>query len=130
MGLNTIDFAHEVSITNGSRIAVANTGVYNLQFSAQLANSANTNITFDIWLAYTGSNVANSNTQIDVNKSAGQLGRAVAAWNWMLPIKANDYVQISWSCNASTGQLLAYGTQTNPMRPAIPSVIATLTQIG
>jgi len=128
--LNTIDFAHEVSIVSGSRITVANTGIYNLQFSSQLANSANTNITFDIWLAYTGSNVANTNTQIDVNKSAGQLGRQVAAWNFMLPIKANDYVELMWSCNASTGLLAAAGTQTLPDRPAIPSVIATLTQIG
>ena len=130
MKLNTTDFAHEVSITNGSRITVQNTGVYILQFSAQLANTANTNITYDIWLAYTGSNVANSNTQLDVNKSAGQIGRAVAAWNWMLPIKANDYVQIMWSCNSSTGQIFATGSATNPSRPAIPSVIATLTQIG
>ncbi len=130
MKVNTIDFAHEVIIVSGSRITVQNTGIYNLQFSAQLANSANTNITFDIWLSYTGSNVANSNTQLDVNKSAGQLGRTVAAWNWMLPIKANDYVEIKWSCNASTGQILAFGEQINPIRPAIPSVIATLTQIG
>ncbi len=128
--LNTIDFAHEVSIVDGTKIAVANTGIYNLQFSTQLANSANTNITFDIWLAYTGSNVANTNTQIDVNKSAGQLGRQVAAWNFMLPIKANDYVELMWSCNASTGLLAAMGTQTTPNRPAVPSVIATLTQIG
>jgi hypothetical protein len=48
----------------------------------------------------------------------------------MLPIKANDYVELMWSCNASTGQLASMGTQTNPNRPAIPSVIATLTQIG
>ena len=130
MKLNTTDFAHNVSITNGGKITVQNTGIYNLQFSAQLANTANTNIGFDIWLSYTGSNVANSNTQIDVNKSAGQLGRAVAAWNWMLPIQANDYVEIMWSCNASTGQILANGTQSNPTRPGIPSVIATLTQVG
>lgn len=130
MKINTTDFAHEVSITNGTRITPSNTGVYNLQFSAQLGNSANTNITFDIWLSYTGSNVPNSNTQIDVNKSAGQLGRAVAAWNWMLPIKANDYVEIKWSCNASTGQIVAAPTQINPTRPEIPSVIATLTQVG
>ena len=128
--LNTIDFAHEVSIVDGTKIKVDNTGIYNLQFSSQLANTANTNITFDIWLAYTGSNVANSNTQIDCNKSAGQLGRQVAAWNFMLPIKANDYVELMWSCNASTGQLASFGTQTNPNRPAVPSVIATLTQIG
>jgi hypothetical protein len=48
----------------------------------------------------------------------------------MLPIVANDYVEIKWSCNDSTGQITSQGTQTNPSRPAIPSVIATLTQIG
>ena len=130
MKLNTTDFAHEVSITNGSRITPVNTGVYNLQFSAQLQNTANTTIDFDIWLAYTGSNVANSNTNVTLTKVAGSLGRSVAAWNWMLPIRANDYVEIKWSCNDSTGQLFANGTQSNPTRPAIPSVIATLTQIG
>jgi hypothetical protein len=128
--LNTIDFAHEVSIVSGSRITVANTGIYNLQFSTQLENTANSNITFDIWLAYTGSNVANSNTQIDVTKVTGLLGKQVAAWNFMIPIKANDYVELMWSCNSSTGQLHASGVQSNPTRPAIPSVIATLTQIG
>ncbi len=128
--LNTVDFAHNVVVENETRIKVLNTGIYNLQFSTQLANTANTNIAFDIWLAYTGSNVANTNTQIDVNKSAGQLGRQVAAWNFMLPIQANDYVELMWSCNAATGQLAAAGTQTIPNRPAIPSVIATLTQIG
>jgi hypothetical protein len=127
---NTIDFAHEVSIVSGSRITVTNTGIYNLQFSSQLENTANSNITFDIWLAYTGSNVANSNTQIDVTKVTGLLGKQVAAWNFMLPIKANDYVELMWSCNANTGQLHASGVQSNPNRPAIPSVIATLTQIG
>jgi hypothetical protein len=128
--LNTIDFAHNVLIESGSRIKVLNTGIYNLQFSTQLENTANTNITFDIWLAYTGSNVVNTNTQIDCSKSSGQLGRVVAAWNYMLPIQSNDYVELMWSCNASTGQLYSIGTQSNPTRPAIPSVIATLTQIG
>jgi len=130
MKINTTDFAHNVTITNGSRITPSNTGIYNLQFSAQLINTANTSINFDIWLAYTGSNVANSNTSVTLTKVAGSLGRSVAAWNWMLPIQANDYVEIKWSCNASTGQIVAESTQSNPTRPAIPSVIATLTQIG
>lgn len=130
MKLNTTDFAHNVSITNGGRITVANTGVYNLQFSSQLSNTANTNIGFDIWLAYTGSNYNYSNTQVSVSKGSGQLGKVVASWNWVVPIKANDYVEIKWSCDASTGQLYGTGSAINPSRPAIPSVIATLTQIG
>ena len=130
MKLNTTEIAQEVSIVSGSRITVENTGIYNLQFSAQLSNTANTNITFDIWLSYTGSNYPHTNTQLDVNKSSGQLGRAVAAWNFILPIQANDWVELMWSCNADTGQLVAIGTQTNPSRPEIPSVILTLTQVA
>lgn len=130
MKLNSTDFAHNVRIVSGSRIQVDNTGVYNLQFSAQLANTANTNTTFDIWLAYTGSNYRYSNTQVDLNKSAGQLGRAVAAWNWVLPIKANDYVEIKWSNNSATALIYSSGSATNPDRPEIPSVIATITQVG
>lgn len=130
MKLNTTDFAHEVSIVSGSRIQPANTGIYNLQFSAQLSNTANTEIDFDIWLAYTGSNISNSNTQVSLTKTAGSKGKLVAAWNWMIPIKGNDYVEIKWNCTDSTGQIFSLGAQTNPTRPAIPSVIATLTQIG
>ena len=130
-----MDGAEGITIeSNGSgfptRIKAHNTGLYNIQFSAQLTNTANTNITFDVWFTYTGSNIDNSNTQLDVNKSAGQLGRSVAAWNLLTPIQANDYVEIVWSCTAATGQIVYIGTQTTPTRPAIPSVIATITQIA
>jgi hypothetical protein len=130
MTYNTIDFAQGVSVVSSSRITVENTGIYNIQFSAQLGNTTNTNITFDIWFAYTGSNVPNSNTQIDVNKSAAQLGRSVAAWNFATPIQAGDYIELYWSCNSATGQIVAAPTQTVPTRPAIPSVILTVTQIA
>jgi hypothetical protein len=65
-----------------------------------------------------------------VNKSAGQLGRQVAAWNLLTPIVANDYVELMWSCDAATGQIYSMGTQTSPTRPAVPSVIVTVTQVA
>jgi len=130
MKFNTTDFALNTRIVSSSRITVDNTGIYNLQFSAQLGNTANSTIDFDIWFAYTGSNIANSNTNVTLNKVAGSNGRLVASWNFATPIAANDYVEIYWSCNAATGQLQATGTQTAPTRPAIPSVIATLTQVA
>jgi hypothetical protein len=131
MKFNTTDAAHEVSIVSGSRITVDNTGLYNLQFSAQLDNSANTNELVDIWFAVTGSNVANSNTQLAINKAqAGNFGKTVAAWNILLPLSASNYVEIKWSATNSTITLSSIGTQTNPTRPAVPSVIATLTQVA
>lgn len=127
-------FETGISIVNNAsgdptRITVSNSGVYNLMFSAQLGNTANTNITFDIWFAITGSNVPYSNTQVDVNKSAGQVGRAVAAWNFATPLMSGSYIEIMWSCNATTGEIHAQDEAINPVRPAIPAVIATLDQL-
>jgi len=130
MKFDTTDFALNTRIVSESRITVDNTGLYDLQFSAQLGNTANSTIDFDIWFAYTGSNIANSNTNVTLNKVAGSNGRLVAAWNFAIPIQAGDYIEIKWSCNASTGQIQAAPSSSTPTRPAIPSVIATLTQIA
>ena len=130
MKFNTTDFALGVSMVSGSRITVENTGIYNLQFSAQIGNTANTAIDYDIWFAYTGSNISNSNTQNTITKAPGTIGRQVAAWNIAIPISASDYIEIKWSSNASTCELQSNPTQSAPSRPAIPSVIATLTQIA
>ena len=130
MKFDTTDFALNTRIVSQSRITVDNTGIYNLQFSAQLGNTANSTIDFDIWFAYTGSNIAHSNTNLTLNKVAGSNGRLVAAWNFATPIQAGDYIEIKWSCNAATGQIQSAQSSSTPTRPAIPSVIATLTQIA
>jgi hypothetical protein len=130
MKFNTTDIASGISIVSSSRITVANTGIYNLQFSAQLNNTANTNIIFDIWFGVDGSPLSNSNTQVEIDKQPGTFGRNVASWNVVLPMTASQYAEIYWSCNAATGQLFYSGSVSNPTRPAIPSVIATMTQIA
>ena len=131
MKFNTTDFAHEISVVSGSRLTVANTGLYNIQFSAQMDNSSNTNELVDIWFALTGSNIANSNTSVAINKAqAGNFGKTIAAWNYMLPLSASNYVEIKWSATGNGIILAATGSQSNPTRPAVPSVIATITQIA
>ena len=131
MKFNTTDISHNVSVVSGTRLTVANTGIYNIQFSAQLDNTANTNELVDIWFAVTGSNVANSNTQLSINKAqAGNFGKVVAAWNTMLPLSASNYVELKWSSTGNGILLSATGSASNPTRPAVPSVIATITQIA
>jgi len=131
MKLNTTDIAHNISVVSGSRITVQNTGLYNLQFSAQLDNTGNTNELVDIWFAITGSNVANSNTQVAINKAqAGNFGKVVPSWNTLLPLSASQYVEIKWSATGNSVILHASDSQSNPTRPATPSVIATITQIA
>jgi hypothetical protein len=129
MTFNTSDtFNTGVSITvgNTSRVVIANPGVYNLQFSAQFAKTDSGQDTVSVWLAKDGVNVADSCTDIDLNNNNA---RSVAAWNWLVnPTVANTYYQIYWSSSDTNMSIIAEGTRINPTRPAIPSVILTVTQ--
>ena len=128
MQLETTEHSVGISVVSGSRITVANTGVYNLQFSAQLEKTDNGVDIVYIWFKKNGSNVARSNTSLDVAKQAGGSGRLVAAWNYVDTFNANDYVEIVWQ-SADTTMQLAYDPAAGNF-PSIPSVIATLTQVS
>jgi hypothetical protein len=128
MQLETTEHSDGVSVVSGSRITVTNAGTYNLQFSAQLEKTTNGVNHVYIWFKKNGTNVPRSNTNIDVTKQAGGNGRTVAAWNYVDTLSANDYLEIVWQSDDTSMQLLA-ATATGNL-PAIPSVIATLTQVS
>jgi len=118
---------------NGSgfptRLTIENTGLYNIQFSAQLHTTATEACDFSIWFAMTGSNMADSNTDFSVEKISGG-GFGVAALNLLTPITAGDYIELYWSNDTGNGQLQYKGTQSTPSRPATPSIIVTITQVA
>lgn len=126
------DVADGITLSSGSRLVVPRTGIYNLQFSAQLKNVENAQYLATIWFRVNGVDVANSATNITVpaRKSAGIFGFAVAAWNIFLTMNANDYVEIIWLPEIVTMTLEALPLSTSPAYPAIPSVIATMNQVG
>ena len=126
---NTTDFSQGVSLVSGSRITIANTGLYNIQFSSQLHTTANQAVDFSIWFAMTGSDIANSNTDFTIEKINGG-GFQVAALNFLTQIASGSYIELKYSKTTAQGQLLAQGTRSTPTRPATPSVILTVTQIA
>jgi hypothetical protein len=127
MNLETTELSNGVSIASNSRITVANAGTYNLQFSAQLEKTDSGVDVVYIWFKKNGSNVARSNTSLDVRKAGGS-GRLVAAWNYVDDYNAGDYVEIVWQ-SADTNMQLAFDPAAGNF-PSIPSVIATLTQVS
>jgi hypothetical protein len=129
MTFDTTDFSNGVSLVDGSKLTIANTGLYNIQFSAQLHTTANQAVDFSVWFAMTGSNIANSNTDFTVEKISGG-GYGVAALNFLTEIASGSYVEIKYSKTTLQGQLEAKGTQATPTRPATPSIIATVTQVA
>lgn len=127
MTFNNTDLSNGVSVVSSSRITIANTGIYNIQFSAQVDKTDGGDDQVEIWLKKNNSNVANSSTVMTLHS---QDGKAVAAWNWFVNASAGDYFQIAWH-SADTAMFLNYmAGSSNPTRPAIPSVILTVNLVG
>lgn len=127
MTLNTTDLSTGVSIVNNSRITIANAGIFNIQFSAQVFKTSGGTSKIDIWLCKNGSNVANTNTEMEIS---GNSHGVVASWNFFVNAAAGDYYEICWS-SADTNVKLDYtAAQSTPTRPAIPSIILTVHKIG
>jgi hypothetical protein len=126
------DIADGITLASGSHLVVPVTGIYNLQFSAQLKNLENAQYDATIWFRVNGTDVPNSATQVTVpaRKSAGIFGYSVAAWNIFLSMNANDYAEIVWLPGVSTMTVEALPLSASPAYPAIPSVIATMNQVG
>jgi hypothetical protein len=116
-----------VTVSADTRFVVASAGTYNLQFSCQIESTGGGSAqTMDIWLAINGNNVANSNTQVVGNSNNG---RNVAAWNFVEPLNAGDYMELKYRVSDVRLGFAYDGPQITPTRPAIPSVIVTVTQV-
>ena len=115
----------EIGATS-SQIKVLNDGVYNIQFSAQFDKSDGGKDNVEVWFAKNGSNIADSNSLFSLE---GNHDKLIAALNFMLPLKANDYIQLAWH-SADLNLFLHHDVVgASPTRPETPSVIITVQQI-
>jgi len=129
---NTTDYSNGVTVASNSRLTVAYNGLYNLQFSAQLENTTNAPVDMDIWLRKNGTNIAASNSRfgLPARKNPGDPFHVIGALNYFIELQATDYVELIW-CTSDVGAgLAAYVAGTSPTRPAVPSVIATMSFVS
>jgi len=120
-----------VSVVSGNRITFANAGQYHIINELAYINSTGSNPIVSVWLAKNGSNIANSGQDLQFVGGANNVQLSVCSW--ILDIVAGDYVQIYWSCSATTVSLAYQAALTSPTRPASPSAIVnvfSLPQIG
>jgi hypothetical protein len=129
---NTTDYSNAVTLSNSSRLNVANSGLYNIQFSIQLKNTTNDGQDVDIWFRKNGTNIANSNSRFHLvaRKGTGDPSHIIASLNFFVDMAANDYIEIVWRTENTGVSIEAFGTSTSPTRPAVPSVIATMTFVS
>jgi len=112
---------------NPTLITVAKTGVYNLQFSAQIERgSGGAAKQVSIWLSKMGADLPETNTHLTVVANSGKL---VGAWNWLVDLTAGDFVQIMYAVSDSSIQLVASANDIIVPHPATPSVIVTMVEV-
>ena len=118
----------EFQVTRGtptSKIYIADTGVYNFQFSAQLDKTGGSASAVYIWPRINGVNLPDSATKIVID---GPNNEIVAAWNFVLVVEANDYFELAWQ-SSDTNVVIPYVPASGNI-PAIPSIILTVNWIS
>jgi hypothetical protein len=122
MNFETTDISQGVSIVSNSQITLANSGTYNIQFSAQILADTGADDVY-IWLKKNGTNVSASAGHVVLANNE----ELIAAWNYVVDAVANDYYEIAWQSTNGDALLLAENASGNI--PSIPSIILTVTQV-
>jgi hypothetical protein len=123
---NKTDFSSGVSVVDTTKLKVAYSGVYNVQFSLQFhgLSGGGNGTTAQVWLDKNGTAVPQSNTKVTVNNNSPYV---VAAWNFLVYLKANQYCRLMW---ATDNTQIKVETSSASPGPAIPSSIITVTQVA
>ena len=129
---DTTDFTNGVTLSNSSRLNVANAGLYNCQFSIQFKNTTNDTQDVDVWFRKNGTNIAKSNSRFGLSprKLLGDPSHTIGAMNFFVDMAENDYIEIMWRPSDTGVSIEHYATSTTPTRPAVPSVIATMSFVS
>ena len=112
---------------NGSQIVVDRDGVYNFQFSVVVTKADGGKDSVDMWFAKNGQDIPDSNTRATLNGN-GEV--QVLAWNFVTSLDAGDHIELKWYSPDTALSFPTTGPFTNPIRPRVPSIIATITQIA
>jgi hypothetical protein len=134
---NTTDYQKNISRAS-NQFTIANAGVYNVQYSLQLANTATAEHAAIIWLRKNGTDIAGTASKFDVPKKHGSSdGYLIAAVNFYVDVTAGQYLELVIACDGiETGSsdgiyIEAYPAQTTPYaHPSIPSSVITITQVA
>lgn len=125
--LNSPIISDGISVVSNSRLTVTRTGIYNLQFSAQVQTTVGGSPDVHIWLRKNGVNVTYSNTGISIQN---QNQKYVGAWNFVESLIAGDYLELVWYvAGGASAQLVAEPAGPTNGGVGVPSVIVTMTQI-
>ena len=129
---DTTDYANGITLSNTSRLNVSQGGLYNVQFSVQFKNTTNDTQDVEVWFRKNGTDIAKSGSRfgLEPRKSSGDPSHMIAALNYFVDLAESDYLQLMWRPSDVGVSIEHYAAGTSPTRPAIPSVIATVSFVS
>jgi len=118
-----VDGLTHSTVTNNSRIYIQQDGEYSIIVSAIADDTAADKTHMDIWLAINGTNVADSNTRVEIATKEVEM---VVAAAFGVDLVAGQYIEIMYRGDATTTRLVQTAAGSSPTRPASPAVILTI----
>lgn len=129
MSATTSSNGVELDPTDASKVVFVTAGYYNIQFSVQLLSfdTAVDNVT--LWFSQNGTQIPYSAGlgTIPGRISASKPATAIISWNIIIPIQANDYIQLYFASDSTKTVAVTYPPGASPVHPISPSVILTAT---
>lgn len=128
----TTDYTNGVHYNPGNGFHADVSGVYNLQFSAQLVNSDTQIHDADIWLRKNGVDLPNTASVASVQGTHGGIaGYHIMAANFFVTLQSGDYVELWWASNSTLLAVTYLPSITTPFAsPGSPSIVATLSFVS
>lgn len=120
-----------ISLESGSRLVMAEPGVYQFNFVAQVTNAENAVYDSWFWIKYNGSNFPNSTTQmtLQARKTPSLPSAQLMTMNIVgVNTVANGYIELYW-----TGENTLTSLRESPAAgivPETPSIIADIIRVG
>lgn len=125
-----------ISVVANSRMTFEQAGVYSLTFSIQFSNTDTAIHDIDVWLrkndsGATGDVPATTSKFSIISSHGGIEGNVIGTVNYVLPVVANDYLELMWATSNAQAYIHAEAAQTTPYaHPSIPGIICTVVQVA
>jgi hypothetical protein len=113
---------------NNSRIIINQTGIYNIQFSAQVdkALGGGTIASAYIWFKKNGTAIPHSTGFVTLDQNL----QVIQSWNILAVVTTpGDYYEIAYAANATVFSFPAIAANSGVGYPETPSIIATITSV-
>lgn len=110
--------------TNNERIVFEEKGEYLLNFTAEITSSSASDVKFYFWPSKNGTNLSNLTVIKTIHNNGGVL---TASRSFLLELAANDYIEMKWAVDSTSGSLNA--SSATAFAPASPSSTLAITRI-